>query len=511
MAVTGDKQGISMQENYTPARILFLSHNKKHYQFFQKVGEVLSQGGPHVDVRHLSDSEYVAEEPSENTIAPILKEFQSLGEIGSELARIREDYPDFNPLRAMIGDRILNFLPRYLRVPKVPIEVQEKLMVATFRVYERNLDQRPVDLILSELVIGFQDAILQAVAARRGALFAGMRASKLEKGILFCDPYSEIPFGFPQTLATFAANSENIPDQKRESALAHLEKVRGAYTLPAYMKETGRNATYVEHGHLRRFVDTFFKDEKPPHAARFFYFDAWTRLKYRLLRLRNVWMLRSARGQRLFADPKSLEGRDFVVFPMQFEPEATTLIRAYPYVDQIALVKILSKMLPHGVQLAVKEHRGNEGYRKLRDYEELYYEANIVLLPRVMDVGKLVRDSLGVVTLSGRMGWEAMVLGKPAFALGRSFWSEFLAARTLSGPAEFASAFADWRSGNADIDYDDEDLIAYAAAYMARTYPGNFVGKSPELLTAENVATVAGSIRDFARFSLNSEPGHVAT
>ncbi len=484
-------------------RILFFSHNKKHYLFFREVGTILAEEERDVAVRYLTDSEHVPEDTRQNTITRILAEFQTLNDIHSELARIRDEYSDFHPLHAMIGDRILNFFPRYLGRGKVPLDVQEKLMVATFRVFERDLDQQPVDLIISELVIGLQDAILQAVAARRGVLFAGMRASKLERGIVFCDPYSEIPFGFRETLKQFSDDPAQIPGDTKLAAQAHLDKIRSGYTLPAYMKETGRNATYFERNHLRRFIDTFFLDRKLPREARFFYFDPWARLQYRLQRMRNIRAVRSSRGRRLFADLASLEGRDYVVFPLQFEPEATTLIRAYPYVDQIALVKILSKMLPHGVQLAVKEHRGNEGYRKICDYEELYYEPNIVLLPRIMDVGKLVRESLGVVTLSGRMGWEALVLGRPVFVLGRAFWSEFFAVRRLTGPAEFANAFADWRSGKMVMDYNDQDLVAYAGAYIAHTYPGNFVGKSPDLMAADNISTVARSISDFSRTALD--------
>lgn len=450
--------------------------------------------GTHESVRHLTDSDHKTDLLEESTNLRIMSEFDLLGDVVTELNRIRAEYPRFEALKAMTGDRTLNFFPRYLSTTKVPLETQEKYMVSTFRVFERDLQDCPTSIIFSELVIGLQDAVLQAVAEKRGIPYVGMRASKLGEGIVFCDPYTEIPFGFNETFHRYAEDAATIPVEIVGAAQAHLEKLRGKYETPVYMKETGRDAAYVERGHVRRLCETLFADRAPVKGGAFLHLGTWKRLKYRLLRMRNLWQLRGRRGQTFFADPGSLEGQRFVIFPLQFEPEATTLIRAYPLVDQVGLVKMLAKMLPHGVRLAVKEHRGNEGYRKLRDYEELHYEPNIILLPRAMDVAKLVRQSIGVVTLSGRMGWEALVLGKPAFILGRAFWSLFPGAHRLVGPEDFRTIFADWQSGGSVIDYTDEALVAYAGAYMAHTYPGIFLGKSPSLMTSENATEIAASI-----------------
>lgn len=486
--------------NIDREHILFFSHNKRHYLFFKEVGAVLQRGmDTCVSVRHLTDSDHATDLPAESTNLRIMAEINLLDDIGEELERIRAEYPCFNALQAMTGDRILNFFPRYLSTPKVPVETQEKYMVAAFRVFERDLQVCPTSIIFSELVIGLQDAVLQAVAEKRGIPYVGMRASKLGEGIVFCDPYTEIPFGFDKTFHQYAGEAATIPAEIETAAWAHLERLRGKYETPVYMKESGRDAAYMERGHIRRLYEMLVVDRTSVKGASFLHLDTWERLKYRLLRMRNLWQLRGRHGQTLFADPNSLEGQRFVIFPMQFEPEATTLIRAYPLVDQVGLVKILAKMLPHGVRLAVKEHRGNEGYRKLRDYEELHYEPNIVLLPRVMDVGKLVRQSIGVVTLSSRMGWEALALGKPVFVLGRAFWSSFPGAYRLSGPEDFRTAFAGWQSGDRAIDYTDEALAAYAGAYMAHTYPGIFLGKSPNLMTSENITEIAASIRSSTR------------
>ena len=217
-------------------------------------------------------------------------------------------------------------------------------------------------------------------------------------------------------------------------------------------------------------------------------------IKYRLIRILNTWQLRSWRGKLLFSDPGDLDGKKFLIFPLQFEPEATTLVRSYPYTDQIYLAKQISKLLPDDMYLAVKEHRGNEGYRKIKDYKELCYEPNIILLPRIMDVGKLIRDSCGVITMSGRMGWEALVLNKPVFSLGRAFWTRFRGVRKLNSLEDIRLHYANIGSSTDDNNYTVSDLLAYTSAYHSKTFDGIFIGKSPMLLEPSNLNKVADSI-----------------
>ena len=260
------------------------------------------------------------------------------------------------------------------------------------------------------------------------------------------------------------------------------------------MKETAKNSKYLERHYFRRFFEVLVSTLHYKNKSPFFHLNFVQLIKYRLIRMLNTWQLRTKRGKKFFSDPEELKGKKFLIFPLQFEPEATTLVRSYPYTDQIYLAKQISKLLPDDMYLAVKEHRGNEGYRKLKDYKELYYEANIILLPRVMDVGKLIRDSCGVFTMTGRMGWEALILNKPVFSLGRAFWTQFKGVRRLNSLEGLSAYFADIGNSLNRDNYTESDLIDYAAAYRSKTFDGIFLGKSPMLLEPSNINQVANSI-----------------
>jgi hypothetical protein len=474
--------------------LLFFSHNKRHYHFFKAVGHRLTTEGNSVyGVRHINDSDHVVEDPAEAINLQILSVLEAKCGENSNLTKIADEYPHFNVLQALVSDRTINYYPRYLGLPKIPINLQHRYLSATFEVFERYLDTHPTDLIISELIIGLQDAVLQAIAEKRGIRYWGMRASKLSKGIVFCDPYTEVPHGFEDTLSLIQTTPTVIPPKVEQTANEHLEKLKGEYSTPEYMKETKRDAVYLEPTHIKRFAESISSGRFSFTQAPFLHLSTRQKIYYRLFRMQNLFRLRSRRGRQLFSEPTVLDGKKYLIFPLQFEPEATTLVRGFPYVDQVGIVKMIAKLLPRDMLLAVKEHRGNEGYRKFSDYRELYYEPNVVLLQRKMDVRELIINSVGVVTVSSRMGWEAMACGKPAYVLGRAFWSCFFGAQRIEYLEELRELLANPKE-NAGTIFHDNHLRVFAAAYIMHTYPGVFLGKSPSLLTEENVTNVSSSI-----------------
>jgi hypothetical protein len=475
--------------------VLFFSHNKRHYNFFYKVTEKINiDKSLNINIRQLTDSEFIPNKKNENTNLRIILETKKINNVNKEINRIRDEYPDFDLLAALIGDRDLNFFQRYLKILKITRAMQELYLVAAFRVFETDLKSKPVDLIISELVLGLQDAVLCAVAKRNKIAYVGLRASKLGKGVIFCDPYTEIPFGFEKTLKSFSFQNKNIPEDNLNFALEHINQLRIKYSMPVYMKETGKNASYLERHLIKRFLEVLFSIFKYQIAPPFYRINIFDLIRYRLIRMKNIWQLRGKKGKRLFASISELKDKKYIIFPLQYEPEATTLVRSYPYTDQISFAKHLSKILPDNVYLAVKEHRGNEGYRQIKDYQDLYYEPNIILLPRVMDVSDLIKKSSGVVTLTGRMGWEALVLNKPAFIVGRAFWSKFVGARKLKDLENLKAELNKTVSHKNDELYTEDQLYEYASAYHAHTYRGIFLGKSPMLMENENIAEISESI-----------------
>lgn len=136
-----------------------------------------------------------------------------------------------------------------------------------------------------------------------------------------------------------------------------------------------------------------------------------------LLRLfRKFW------GRKVFG-PRDCEGIPVksVFYAFQYQPEQSTLSQGIFYANQIALVENISKSLPLGYTLIVKEHPWGRGARPVWQYRHLseLYNVQFCDAPSKEIISKVE----AVVVISGTIGFEALVLEKPTITLGRTFFT----------------------------------------------------------------------------------------
>jgi len=128
-------------------------------------------------------------------------------------------------------------------------------------------------------------------------------------------------------------------------------------------------------------------------------------------------LFRSMRARRfIYSLPTDLPER-FVLLPLQHQPEATTLVNGIWYSNQICLVEQLSKALPLGYELVVKEHPRSIGQRPIWQYKHIQSLHNVVISN--IDSKYLCSLSDLVVTVSGSIALEATALAKPVMLLGK--------------------------------------------------------------------------------------------
>lgn len=109
----------------------------------------------------------------------------------------------------------------------------------------------------------------------------------------------------------------------------------------------------------------------------------------------------------------------YVFFPLHTEPEASVGQASPEYFYQHAAIAALSRDLPAGVRLAVKETIHGVGRRPANFYDQIAELKNVVWLD-MMEFGlEVVRHARAVATITGSAGFEAAVLGKPVIAFGR--------------------------------------------------------------------------------------------
>src|SRR5579864_1747433 len=107
-----------------------------------------------------------------------------------------------------------------------------------------------------------------------------------------------------------------------------------------------------------------------------------------------------------------------VYFPLHVQPEFTTDVRAPFLTNQLALIESISKSVPAGYRVVVKEHPGMKGERNLGYYRDIQEIHNVQLLSPAVDSHEVIQQSDAVLTITGSSAWEGILYEKPVIAFG---------------------------------------------------------------------------------------------
>lgn len=121
----------------------------------------------------------------------------------------------------------------------------------------------------------------------------------------------------------------------------------------------------------------------------------------------------------------------FVFFPMHMQPEKTTSAFGGVFEDQILALKILSTSCPVGWKIYVKEHPvqlvpnyiERENYRSIEYYRVLKSIPKVELVPLDASYEDLMQKSRFCATITGSVGWESMLSGRPVIVFGDNWYS----------------------------------------------------------------------------------------
>jgi hypothetical protein len=130
------------------------------------------------------------------------------------------------------------------------------------------------------------------------------------------------------------------------------------------------------------------------------------------------------KSQYLFKKNKYFENpvkdEDYVYMPLHLIPESTTFVLSPFFINELNIIEQVSKSLPIGWKLYVKEHRAMVGERSLSFYEDVKKIPNVKLVHfnYYNDPKPWIENAKGVVTITGTAAYEAAMLGKNAIVFG---------------------------------------------------------------------------------------------
>tara|TARA_Y100000817_G_scaffold310672_1_gene301671 strand:+ start:253 stop:1740 length:1488 start_codon:yes stop_codon:yes gene_type:complete len=115
----------------------------------------------------------------------------------------------------------------------------------------------------------------------------------------------------------------------------------------------------------------------------------------------------------------------YVYFPMSVDMERNLLIDSPMYTNQIEIIRIISKSLPVGYKLYVKENpaQSSREWRSKADYNEIKNIPNVTLIKPSVNGRKLIQNSSLVISIAGTSSLEAAFYEKPSIVFGKVIYN----------------------------------------------------------------------------------------
>jgi len=203
--------------------------------------------------------------------------------------------------------------------------------------------------------------------------------------------------------------SDNMPEFGRFSANPSLfEHEPSGYKLPEqwfYMKGSQQDAAYGLGQLLREVMRRPYR--APPALVRYMY-------------------ARQYRSEVAALTQHRVPAERYIYFPLHLQPELTTAAQGGVFADQLLAVEALSAWVPEGCFIYLKENpKQTEKQRGPHFYQRLRALPNVRLVGRQESSVDLIRNSVGVATITGTAGWEALFHGKPVLVFGSAWYREF--------------------------------------------------------------------------------------
>lgn len=112
----------------------------------------------------------------------------------------------------------------------------------------------------------------------------------------------------------------------------------------------------------------------------------------------------------------------FVYYPFHVPLDFQLTVRSNEYLDQIALLKYISNVLPHGWYLYVKEHPAAIGAYERGKMMELLVNQNVKLIHPSVNSYDIISRAGCVITINSKVGAEALMQQKKVLVLGDTFY-----------------------------------------------------------------------------------------
>lgn len=247
-------------------------------------------------------------------------------------------------------------------------------------------------------------------------------------------PVSRFEEGNPALLSEYESRLKlDEPEQLSTGTEAHIEKIRSPYSegLPAHVKFKNANLNdslgLIKKAWLlyTRGVPITY-DKVPGRRIEELQMTPLENLKKTVAGRKGRRELACC-YEELASEPDLK--KPFVYVALHCQPERSTSPNGGVYAHQGLMVELISQCLPKGWMVYVKEHPSQfkrfqraERSKTVEQYEDMAGLKNVCLAPLSFNSFQLIDRSRAVATISGSVGFEAIVRGRPTLVFGHAWY-----------------------------------------------------------------------------------------
>ena len=317
---------------------------------------------------------------------------------------------DFNNIDNIFGNPFFLNYHENIKCNYLLIELENKL-VQMASVIIRKFDEKRPNLCILFSMTNVQDYIVYSVCKARNIKFLQLRSAKIENYITASDNFFE-----------HSVNADkDISKELFEVAEAYVKKIysdntfhyEGALLSKKFKPFTSvkRIIAGLKSDIIKLSNSTIRRDNQVEWLFRNNFYSEI------------INPLRWAFQKNMFSDMCGSQSKYFL-YPLHFEPEVAIQFYGTQYLNQIELIRNIAMSLPLGTRLIVKEHPRSYGVRSTKYYKKIQSIPRVSLANGKLSMDHLVNGSLGVFTISGSTGLQAIIRGKPCWTFGKPYFSK---------------------------------------------------------------------------------------
>jgi len=343
-------------------------------------------------------------------------------------------------------------------------EMMRAMQIAAKEIISFLKTEKP-DFLVMSVVSSLGSMLLYHIAKKEGVKTFIIRPSRLSSDYYIA---SENYTGFSWAEKIFAElQSEKRVSPKKQEATSILEKFRNrpAPFIKDFhpseksinkLKQFGFLSPQKLISNIRWFIKlnlTYFLKRKRDYTDEIPWYSIWDKIKRKCRKIRGY--------NSLYSKPDFSE--KFAFYPLQLQPEISTMLLAPLYTDQITNIRHIARSLPIEFKLYVKEHFNMFGFRPRSFYKELLKIPNVKLIDPAVPGFNLIQNAKLILVLTATTGWEAIFLKKPVITFGEIFYNALSMVKRCHSFEELPYAVRD-RLEN--FKHNEEELVNFISAML---------------------------------------------